>query len=1050
MTNNIHFISAGAGSGKTYTLTEKLEELLGSGEVSPPGVIATTFTRLAAGELKERVRQKLIEKGQLYTANQMEQSLIGTVNGVCGELLRRFTFEAGLPPDQTVLEEAQGNILFYQAMEQALSDNIGLVRQMNAVCYRLQITDYRTNQLHWRREIKAIVNTARANNQGADDIRELGIASADSLIAHFPTPSTRDLSHEMLEAVSQALNGIDLEDDTTKGTYSYYNLLRGTLAAIMKSRLPWAEWIKLSKASTKPTKKSEHWAEPIRNIASDYEKHPQLSEDVRFFAVHAFEIAADSLEAYQTFKTRKGLIDFVDQEQKLYALLGNPVVADTLRDELQLLMVDEFQDTSPIQLALFLKLAQLADRVILVGDIKQSIYGFRGADPALMSAVVERIVADGNEPEILEKSWRSRPELVRYVNALFVPAFQNTLVPEQVHLEPARAPVSQKPAVECWRLVDKNKAMRASALAGGVRQLMANDRTVVDKDTETERPLTHGDIAILCRTHSNLKEVAAALANANLPIRYKRPGLLSTPEGCLALACLRRLIDPFDTLATAEIHSLTSGENPEVWIAERMEYLSNEQNRSHQWLIDDVSSPIARLNEQRQRLPFLTPVETLRIALDAGDVRKAVYHWGPSQQRGQHRLNNLSTLIDHAEEYINQCAAQNEPATSAGLVLWLQALAKSEEDTQATGGDEDAIQLVTHHGAKGLEWPIVVAMDLDATLKPRLWGLTVQPSPDPINLDNPLQGRTLRYWPGFQGPQRSDIPLVERIQSSDEGMAAMEVEVEENKRLLYVSLTRPRDGLVLTMNKKDENGDWMNTLGASWMLPNSDELSLPDKTTIPANYLELEAAETESALPEFNPNWLADNDLNEVKLPLRISPSAEASSEGATIGKIVQVGERLLIEGDYKPDKLGSALHAVISNYINGNQDPETTRRIFKTHCVEKNVSVEMSMLCAERLIKHIEANFSPTRYATEYPVQYTNRNGQRVSGWIDLLVETEKGFIIVDHKITTRENLEEVALGYSGQLAVYAEAVNQASAQDVISCWVHFGVAGKLVQVVC
>ena len=111
MTSNIHFISAGAGSGKTYTLTEKLEELLSKGEVSPAGVIATTFTRLAAGELKERVRQKLIESGKLTTANQMEQSLIGTVNSVCGELLSRFTFEAGLPPDQTVVEESQGSVL---------------------------------------------------------------------------------------------------------------------------------------------------------------------------------------------------------------------------------------------------------------------------------------------------------------------------------------------------------------------------------------------------------------------------------------------------------------------------------------------------------------------------------------------------------------------------------------------------------------------------------------------------------------------------------------------------------------------------------------------------------------------------------------------------------------------------------------------------------------------------------------------------------------------------------------------------------------------------
>ena len=125
---------------------------------------------------------------------------------------------------------------------------------------------------------------------------------------------------------------------------------------------------------------------------------------------------------------------------------------ETLQEELQLLMVDEFQDTSPIQLALFLKLSQLAEQVIWVGDIKQSIYGFRGSDPMLMSAVVNRVTEEGNAPEILEKSWRSRPELVAYANNLFVPAFADSLTAEQVALNPKRDPLPHQPAVELWRL----------------------------------------------------------------------------------------------------------------------------------------------------------------------------------------------------------------------------------------------------------------------------------------------------------------------------------------------------------------------------------------------------------------------------------------------------------------------------------------------------------------------------------------------------------------------------------------------------------------------
>jgi ATP-dependent exoDNAse (exonuclease V) beta subunit len=1044
VSTNIHFVSAGAGSGKTFSLTRKLKELLSSKKVTPAGVIATTFTKLAAGELKERVRGALIEAGQLRVANQMEQSLIGTVNGVCGEILRRFAFEAGMPPDQQVLDEAQGDILFYQAMEQALTNNKPLIRQMNATCHRLQIID-RKKQLIWRAEVKSIADAARANNQSPDEIRHLGKASADQLLKHFPKATTRDLDEQLRIAIKQAMDSIDTEHDGTKKTREYVSLITGIRAALYKGRATWPEWIKLSKEM--PGAKSKDFAEPIADIAIDYDKHPALRKDIRFFAEQAFEIAAASLTAYQHLKTQKGLIDFVDQEQRLYLLLDDPTVSETLREELQLLMVDEFQDTSPIQLALFLKLSQLADQVIWVGDIKQSIYGFRGADPTLMAAVVQRVTEEGNEPEILENSWRSTPELVAYTNNLFVPAFADTLQPKQVSLESARASFTIEPAVELWRLQGSNKSKRAIALASGISSMMTTGRTVIDKDSKQPRAASYSDIAILCRTHANLDEIATALAEAKLPIRYKRPGLLGTPEGCLALACLRRLIDPLDTLASAEILSLTNCENPETWVAQRMDYLNDPDSKSHQWLEDETEGPIAALKEQRSRLPYLTPVETLRAALDAGNVRESVYRWGPTEQRSQHRLNNLAALLDHAEEYMNQCSAQNQPATGAGLVLWLYQLAQAEEDTQATGGAENAIQLVTHHGAKGLEWPIVIAMDLDAKLKPRLWGLSVLPSPSAISLDDPLAGRTLRYWPAFTGLLSANIPLLDQINDSPEGQAAMEQEIQESKRLLYVSLTRPRDGLILTMNKADENGEWMDTLEADWMLPKEETLELPDGTAIPSNALELEASEHDTELPDYKPNWLTSDTPEIEKLPLRLSPSSLPPVETAGIGEIIELGERLEITGEYDPTTLGSALHAVIATTIIGQK---ATERVLLDHEMGENISVEAADESANRLIKAINNRFTPIKYYTEYPIHYTTPEGQLISGWIDLLVETDEGFVLVDHKASPRakSDWEKIALGYSGQLEAYGSGITQVKDKPVIGRWIHFAVTGGLVEV--
>jgi ATP-dependent exoDNAse (exonuclease V) beta subunit len=1044
MNANIRFICAGAGSGKTYTLTQKLKELLSSGAVSPAGVIATTFTKLAAGELKEQVRSKLIESGQLPVANQMEQSLIGTVNSVCGEVLRRFAFEAGIPPDQRVLDESQGDILFYQAMELALADNKSLIRQMNATCHRLQIIN-RQKQLIWRAEVKTIVNAARANNQSANEIRHLGHASADQLLAHFPAPTSRNLSDALLSALNHAIAGIDTDHDGTKKTRDYLSFITGARAALIYRRLTWPEWISLTKKM--PGTKSKSFAKPIEDIAMDYDKHPQLHQDIRFFAEKAFEIAANSLDAYQLVKTQKGLIDFVDQEQLLYQLLDHPTVEETMREELQLLMVDEFQDTSPIQLALFLKLSRLADQVIWVGDIKQSIYGFRGSDPTLMTAVVKRVIKEGNPPEILKKSWRSRPELVAYTNNLFVPAFSDTLPPKQVALEPAREPLSDEPAVELWRLFGSRKALRAQALAAGVRSLMDGGRTIIDKESEKARPVTYSDIAILCRTHVNLGEIANALAEAKLPLRYNRPGLLSTPEGCLALACLRRLIDPLDTLATAEIHSLTTCQNPEGWVAERMNYLSEPDAQSHSWLEENAEGPLAALKAQRSRLPFLTPLETLRVALDAGKVRESVYRWGPSLPRSQHRLNNLSALLRHAEDYMDQCAAQNEPATAAGLVLWLQALKKADDDTQASGGDENAIQLVTHHGAKGLEWPIVIAMDLDAKLKPRLWGLNVLASPEPVTLENPLAGRTLRYWPKFTGLQSSNIRMLEQIEESEVGLAAMEQEVAESKRLLYVSLTRPRDGLIITMDSKNDAGPWMNTLGADWMLPNGESHTLPDGVDIPSRALDLEADNPEIKLPEYNPTWLTSTAPRIDKLPLRLTPSSMTPLDSARIGEVIELGERLEINGEYEPAILGSALHAVIATTLLGQN---ATERILQNHDIQDAISPETADECARRLLKTIADRFAPVSHYTEYPIHYTLETGQLVSGWIDLLLETDEGFILIDHKASprARSDWDGIALSYSGQLETYAEGVTRVADKPVISRWIHFAVMGGLVEV--
>ena len=151
--------------------------------------------------------------------------------------------------------------------------------------------------------------------------------------------------------------------------------------------------------------------------------------------------------------------------------------------------------------------------------------------------------------------------------------------------------------------------------------------------------------------------------------------------------------------------------------------------------------------------------------------------------------------------------------------------------------------------------------------------------------------------------------------------------------------------------------------------------------------------------------------------------------------------------GEYDPATLGSALHAVIATKLMGQQ---ATERVLMEYGMENTISVEAAEESADRLIATIHEHFIPTTVYNEYPIHYTNDQGQIISGWIDLLVETEDGFILIDHKASPRakSDREEIALGYSGQLEAYAAGITQATGKPVINRWIHFAVTGGLVGV--
>ena len=304
MSTNIRFISAGAGSGKTFRLTQELEKALIDGRATPAGVVGTTFTNKAANELRERVRQRLIESGRIRLANAMGQALLGTVNSVCGRLLERFAFDVGLPPELEVLTEEDGRLLFNQAVEAAITT--ADMRGMNSLQARFD------DKEDWRGKVKRIADVARANNTDGTALAGFGQACANELLDFFPKPIEKDLWQELEQAVAMAIEGINSIDDETKKTTTYLDYLTRLRPLIAQKRLTWRQWVKLGKQC--PAKKCSVVAAPVAAAASMYDAHPELHDGIRSFTETLFRLAAGSLRHYQEMKTKRGLIDFVDQE----------------------------------------------------------------------------------------------------------------------------------------------------------------------------------------------------------------------------------------------------------------------------------------------------------------------------------------------------------------------------------------------------------------------------------------------------------------------------------------------------------------------------------------------------------------------------------------------------------------------------------------------------------------------------------------------------------------------------------------------------------------
>ena len=838
-------VTAGAGTGKTRTLVARYLSLLADGKPLR-SVVAITFTRKAAREMRNRVRgeiQRYLGEGDPTSEERvhwqsiyagLDAARIGTIHSLCGELLRAHPAEAGVDPHFQVLEEGQAALLRTEVLETALAwaadapEAVSLFSLLDGpdglrdalqtlLAHRLDAASafhgteteplarwQRIMTVRQRARLKALISdpvwteavtTLRESKPtNRDDRMAIQRRGALKAIGGLLESKTGDLAwsedsndrlppEEKLEEQLASLSTLD-EVNLVGGSYKAWSGGKAEKAAVKEAlrslRGLWRDHGYLLSLHLTPL--DERLAAAI----------PRLQALFQF-----------ACERYQMEKENRRALDFNDLESGALTLLQHhPTIRERWQRQVEAVLVDEFQDTNERQRNLVRLLGDApgptrpgevprsTGELFIVGDAKQSIYGFRGADVTVFRAERERVTESGGEAHPLATSYRAHRGLVKALNDLLKPVLGQTPDPQRPWSEPfapiqpfreTPSPGIEPPYVELHLTVGSKSD---GALDRAARAL--TERLMRMVDAGKPAAVSFGDMAILCRASSSFSAYEDALDEAGLPyLTVAGRGFYDRPEVRDLLNALQAVTDPTDDLALVgllrspafalsdeavfrlvqardEASALNDGVDPlwDVLCRGDVELGADAKRRATR-----AAAMIGRL----QRMAGRARVgDLLKAFLDETNYRSALLKAG--QQRA---VRNVDKLLGdaHASGLVGV-------GSFLEYVGGLQDSGAREGEARASAGD--AVQIMSVHQAKGLEFPIVVLGDA---------GWSSRGRGQDVLLDSAL-GVLLP----LRDEEGDDLPAVYRLAQAREGDKA----AAESDRLLYVAATRAREKLLVS------------------------------------------------------------------------------------------------------------------------------------------------------------------------------------------------------------------------------------------------------------